>query len=311
LNSEKTDARFEKIKRKPLRVLITGCHGLLGQKLVALVPDHVDVFGIDLQEESPILPQPSFSKCDITDRQQVLEHVLKLAPDWIINAAAYTNVDGAEKERRLCWKVNVEAVENLAYAARKVHSKIVHISTDYIFDGKDGPYDENAVPNPLGYYGRSKLAGENALRVSSVEYIIIRTMILYGKNIFGNANFVTWLIEKLRQKQKVTIVTDQIGNTTLADELAGGIWKTIGTDYRGVLNIAGREILDRLTFARQVAQVFELDQSLITPITTDALNQAAPRPLNSGLLVDKAINEFHLELSDAKEGLVKLKEQFN
>ncbi len=294
-----------------MRVLITGCHGLLGQKLIASVPEGVDVFGVDLQEKSSFLPQSFFSKCNITDRKQTLDLVLKLAPEWIINAAAYTNVDGAEKERRLCWQVNVEAVENLAYAARKVHSKIVHISTDYIFDGKDGPYDENAVPNPLGYYGRSKLAGENALRASPVEYIIIRTMILYGKNIFGNANFVTWLIEKLRQKQPVTIVTDQIGNTTLADELAAGIWQVIGTDYRGVLNIAGREILDRLTFARLVAQVFDLDETPIGPITTDALNQAAPRPLNSGLLVDKAINEFNIELSDAREGLIKLKEQFN
>ena len=218
-----------------MRVLITGCHGLLGQKLVAHAPDNNNIFGIDLQKTSPILPQPSFSNCDITNKKQVVEYVRNLAPDWIINAAAYTNVDGAEKERLLCRKVNVEAVENLAYAARKVHSKIVHISTDYIFNGKDGPYDESAVPDPLGYYGRSKLAGENALLASPVEYVIIRTMTLYGKNIFGNANFVTWLIGKMRQKQPVTIVTDQIGNTTLADELADGIWRVIKKNYHGII----------------------------------------------------------------------------
>jgi dTDP-4-dehydrorhamnose reductase len=162
----------------------------------------------------------------------------------------------------------------------------------------------------MGYYGRSKLAGENVLAGSSIPFAIVRTMILYGCANGVRPNFVTWLIEKLKRQERVNIVTDQYGNTTLADELAQGIWHIIQRHFSGILNIAGREITDRYTFAGKIADVFQLDRSLIAPVTTSQLRQAAPRPLQSGLIVEKAL-QMGVLLSDCEGGLQKLKKQYS
>jgi dTDP-4-dehydrorhamnose reductase len=291
-----------------MRVLITGCHGLLGRKLIISAPRCDRVYGADLSSGSD-LDVDEYVEMDITDRDKTCDIIQKIRPDWILNAAAYTDVDGAEKNKELCWRVNVDGVENLCHAVSRSGARLVHISTDYVFDGKSGPYSEEARPNPLGYYGRSKLAGENVLIGSSCRFAIIRTMILYGHAPGIRPNFVTWLIEKLKRQEPVRIVTDQYGNTTLADELALGIWHCVEHDFTGILNIAGREITDRLTFAVQVAQVFQLDHSLISPVTTVQLNQAAPRPLNSGLVVEKAL-QMGIDLSDGEGALQKFKRQY-
>lgn len=290
-----------------LKVLVTGCNGLLGQKLCEVFADQYHVVGVDVHDNSPVLPADRYYTLDLTDRNGSLELLQEIKPEYIINAAAYTNVDGAETERRLCWKVNVELVENLIYAARKINATIGHISTDYIFDGKKGPYTEDARPNPLGYYGRSKLAAENALLDSTVNFFIVRTMVLYGMSKNGNANFITWLIGQLANHKPVKIVNDQYGNTTLVDELAAGIRTLIEKKFTGIINIAGREIIDRYQFALRVADIFGFDRELINPVTTAEFNQPAPRPLNSGLIVDKALKELYIELSDVVEGLNKYK----
>ncbi len=292
-----------------MNILIAGCHGLLGQKLVRYAPENVSIFGIDLQQDDKLGLGASYQPLDLLHRRELRDFVKEIKPAWILNAAGYTDVDGAEEEKDLCWKVNVTAVDNLIYAARKVHAKIVHLSTDYIFDGKEGPYDEDDIPNPMGFYGRSKLASENLLKASPVEFAIVRTMVLYGTGIDLRPNFVTWLIDKLRKGESVRIVDDQYGNTTLADELALGIWKIVHKDATDIFHIAGSEIVDRFTFARKIADVFDLDASLIQPIKTAELNQAAPRPLRSGLRVDKAIRELGIQLSNVQEGLLKFKKQ--
>ncbi len=170
-------------------------------------------------------------------------------PTKIINAAAYTNVDGAEEDRDLCWLVNVIAMENLVYAARRVHASIYHISTDYVFNGQNGPYKETATPNPLGFYGQSKLAAEQVLKGSPLNYTIARTMVLYGISENKRPDFVGWLVNKLRNGDSVHIVTDQIGNTTFSDDLARALWELIRTTYHGIVNIAGRDIISRYDFA--------------------------------------------------------------
>jgi dTDP-4-dehydrorhamnose reductase len=292
-----------------MRILITGCNGLLGQKLVELVPVRYEVFGLDLAEQGLVMNGSSYYSGSIVDRRTLLRIVQETGPDWILNAAAYTDVDGAETEREICWKVNVLGVENIAYVARKCQARVVHISTDYIFDGKDGPYDEEAVPNPLGFYGRSKLAGENVLKMSPVPHAIARTMVLYGTGKNLRPNFVSWLIDQLKEGNRVNVVNDQFGNTTLVDELAGGIWSIVRKRKLGVFHVAGSEIVDRFTFAEKIAHVFDLDASLINPVSTKDLSQAAPRPMVSGLIVAKAVKELGLKLSNVEEGLFKLKMQ--
>lgn len=285
-----------------MRILVTGCNGLLGQNLVRLAPPEAEVAGLDLAENS--LPAVNeYYSVDLGDRKQVLEAVSAWQPQWIINAAAFTDVDGAETKRELCWRVNVTAVENLVYACRKVPAAIAHVSTDYIFDGNHGPYREQDPPNPIGYYGRSKLAGENVLTASEVPHVIARTMVLYGYGLSVRPNFVTWLIAKLQNREGVRIVTDQFGNATLADELALALWRMVELNANGSYHVAGRDVISRYDFAMAIARVFALDPSLITAITTDQLQQAAPRPMKSGLVVEKAIKELAVRLSKAEEGL--------
>lgn len=292
-----------------MRILVTGCNGLLGQKLLAQAPPGSELFGVDLMERAIALPASHYRQVDLGERGAVLAIIKEIAPQWILNAAAFTNVNAAESQRELCWRANVAAVENLARACRKTGGRLAHVSTDYIFDGQHGPYSEDDTPNPIGYYGKSKLASENALRLSDIPFVVARTMVLYGHAPQVKADFVSWLIGALKNGQRVRIVTDQYGNTTLADELAAGLWRMVELAAEGFYHVAGTEIVDRYTFALKVAEVFGLDKELITPITTDELNQEAPRPMKSGLVVEKAIRELGLNLSDVGGGLEKLKEQ--
>jgi dTDP-4-dehydrorhamnose reductase len=228
-------------------------------------------------------------------------------PDVIINAAAYTNVDLSETERETAWKINVKGVEHLAETARVIDAQIIHISSDYIFDGKRGPYSENDKPNPLGYYGRTKLASENVLKISGALYTILRTNVLYGVASKSKADFVEWLIDTVTSGKPVRIVDDQVSNPTFIDDLVQAISKVIEFRKHGVYNIGGKEFLSRYEFTKIIADYFYLDKSLITPIKTKELNQAARRPLESGLITLKAETELGYKPVPIRESLAIIK----
>lgn len=294
------------------KILITGCNGLLGQKLIHELTPHFNVFGSDLHD-SPFWENDAFKyyTLDIAKRNNLTEVIQKLKPDFIVNAAAYTNVDKAEAEREQCWQANVIGVENLVYAAKKNNARIIQISTDYVFDGKNGPYREGDSPNAEGFYAKSKLAAENVIVGSNLQYTIVRTMILFGVGVNLRPNFVDWLVNALRKRQAVTIVDDQIGNPTLADDLAGAILRIIREKAVGLYHIAGSELLDRYQFALKIADVFNLDKSLITPIKTSQLKQKAPRPLNSGFIIEKAETYLGIEMRNVESALKEFKRQFD
>jgi len=294
-----------------MKVLVTGALGLLGQRLIEKTPSPIEVLGVDLADHQDLFPQQAYRPCDLADRTAIRELVESFKPDWILNCVAYTNVDGAEEQREACWRANVEVVENLVYAAHKVDARILQVSTDYIFDGKDGPYDENEIPNPLGYYGRSKLAAENVLKASLVDFAIARTMVLYGISRNKRPDFVGWLVGEIGAGRPVRNVTDQIGNTTLNDDLAAGMWTIVDNGFQGIINVAGREIASRYDFALKIAELFDLDASLISPIETHELNQKAPRPLNSGLIVEKATQLLDMQLSNMEQGIRKYQARLN
>jgi len=228
-----------------------------------------------------------------------------------VNTAALTNVDACEVDKKKCWRLNVAAVEHLIDAASKISARILQLSTDYVFDGNNGPYSEEDIPNPICYYGESKLASENILQMSDEQHTIARTAVLYGKEIGIRENFVTWLLPKLRSGQPVRIVDDQIGNTTFAGELADSIWRIMNLGSRGTFHLCGREYISRYHFALKIAEVFELESTLIKQSKTDDLEQIANRPLFSGLRVEKALRELGVELSDVMGGLTKLHEEMN
>jgi len=296
----------------PKRILIVGVNGLLGQKVMEfLVRGSAHKVTVCSVEPAPVLPLQSvpYLQLDITSKKDVKKIVHSVEPDIIVNCAAMTNVDACETERELAWKLNAEGVEHLIEAARKGNARIFHISTDYIFDGKSGPYDELSRPEPLSYYGKTKLASENALLVSGLDYFIARTMVLYGTGINVKPNFALWLIQNLEKSLPVRIVDDQFGNATLVDDLAHGLLGAIELEKSGIYNIAGRDILSRYEFALRLAKVFDFEPGLIVPIKTAQLRQPAPRPMKSGLITLKAEVELGYRPSTAEQGLLVLKSQ--
>ena len=296
------------------RMLVFGCNGLLGQKVAELLvrgtPASVTLTSF---ENAPVRPmEPAeYIQADITSKKAVKQVVAHSEPDVIINCAAITNVDACETEREAAWKVNVGGVEHIIEAARRTGALIVHVSSDYIFDGKNGPYTEDDRPEPLSYYGKTKLAGENSLRASGMNYFIARTMILYGFAPGVKQNFALWLIQSLEKQTPVRIVDDQVGNPTLADDLAYGLLRGVELGKTGIYNIAGRDIVSRHEFALRVARAFNLDASLISPVKTASLRQPAHRPLKSGLITLKAEAELGIHPSTIEEGLAVLKNQIS
>jgi dTDP-4-dehydrorhamnose reductase len=263
----------------------------------------------DMQDAPLDKREITYFPMDITKKDEVKENVRKYAPDIIINTAAYTNVDGCETERELSWKVNVDAVKHLIIASRINSSKIVHISTDYVFDGKTGGYDENSKPNPISYYGKGKLASENALITSGVEHTIVRPMIIYGTGVGLRLNFALWLIDKLSKNEPVTIVDDQYGQPTIVDDIALALLRIVDRHKTGIYHISGSEYINRFDFSVKLAEVFGYDKKLVLPIKTSDLNQAAPRPMNSSFILLKAETELGIKPLNVTEGLYFLKSQ--
>jgi len=293
------------------RVLITGSNGLLGQKTVELFSRSDYTLRLVSLEEHSVFDERTYPyrQIDLTKRQDVRQLVDEFEPEVIINTAAITDVDACETNRGAAWQVNVACVENLAIAAKLVGAALVHISTDYVFDGKNGPYSELDRPNPISYYGRTKLASENVLLTSGIPFTILRTMVLYGTGVQVKPNFALWLISSLGEGKQVRIVTDQLGTPTLVDDLAYAILKVVELDRTGLFHIAGPDLVSRYEFAVTLANVFDFNTKLIAPAKTSTMKQAAPRPLKSGLITLKAQTELELRLSGPEHGLTILKNQ--
>lgn len=296
------------------RILITGSNGLLGQKLAEIFSrsTHYNLLLTSKQERSVFDHELiRYRQLDTTQKRDVQRVIEDFEPDIIINTAAITNVDLCETERELAWKANVSSVEHLTYAAKLTGAKLIHFSTDYVFDGKNGPYIELDRPNPISYYGRTKLASENIVQTSGIPFVIVRTMVLYGAGYSVKPNFALWLLKNLGEEKPIRVVNDQIGNPTLADDLAYAILKSIELERIGLYHIAGPDLISRYDFALALAKMFTFNKKLITPVKTSAFNQPAPRPMNSGFITLKAEMNLSIKMSNIEQGLLAFKNQIN
>lgn len=262
-------------------------------------------------EKESIQKKVDYKQVDITVREEVKDLINNYYPDVIINTAAYTNVDGAETQRELAWKANVRAVEYIADAARVIDAHVIHISTDYVFDGMDGPYSERDKVNPISYYGRTKLASENALKISGALSTVLRTNVLYGIITTGRLDFVRWVINSIRGGKEINIVTDQFNNPTFLDDLVHAISKVIAKKKFGLYHIGGKEFLNRYDFTLRIAKYFKLDESFVNPIITSELNQPAKRPLRSGLITLKAETELGFRAIAVEESFEKMRNELS
>lgn len=294
------------------RVLITGSNGLLGQKLVELLSNSPNYLLLLTSRQSASVftsDQLQYRQLDTTRRSDVDAAVGEFEPEVIVNAAAMTNVDACETEREKAWRSNVTGVENLLHAAKLSGARLVHISTDYVFDGKNGPYIETDRPNPICYYGRTKLASENLVTTSGLPSTVIRTMVLYGIARNVKANFALWLLANLKAEKPVRVVDDQIGNPTIAEDLAYGILKVIELERLGLYHVAGPDLVSRYEFALALAKIFGFNKKLITPVKTATMKQPAARPLKSGLITLKAQTDLDIKLAGVEQGAIIFKNQ--
>lgn len=293
------------------KVVIFGSNGLLGQNLIQRFSKTHNIVAASIEDTSYSLIDVPYHKLDMVNRTDMHDFLLAEKPDIILNCAAYTDVDGCEKNRELCWNTNVRAVENIIDATESFNPLLVQLSSDYVFDGTMGDYKEKDESNPIGNYARSKMAAENIVTSSDLEYIIARTQVLYGAENKVKLNFATWVISRLKNKQKINVVSDQVGNPTYIDDLSKSIFGLIEKKEYGLFHISGSERINRYNFAKKIAEVFSLDDSLIEKTTTAELKQIAPRPLNSTFIIDKLVNRLDWEPGDIYSGLKRLRIKLN
>ncbi|MGD8781417.1 MAG: dTDP-4-dehydrorhamnose reductase [Ignavibacteria bacterium] len=294
------------------RILIFGSNGMLGQRLTEklMLDSNVELFCSSF-EKDPFNKDTDYKQVDLSDKKAIKSLINQFYPDVIINAAAYTAVDKSEEERELAWAINADAPGKISKYANAIDAKLVHISTDYVFDGNNGPFDEKEMPNPINYYGRSKLAGENAIKANLCKHAILRTNVLYGPAKYGRMDFVKWVVNSVRSEKTIKIVNDQINNPTYIDDLVQGILKVIEFEKEGIYNIGGSEFLNRFEFTLRIADFFKLDKSKIEPITTKELNQPAKRPLKSGLITLKAETEFGYKPMPIEDTFLLMKKELS
>ena len=295
-----------------MRILVTGSNGLLGQKLTELLETDNSVQLIATATRPSALPiiKGEFHLLDITDASSVDGIVDQVNPDVIINTAAMTQVDHCETQREACWKANVLAVENLVRASKRNNVHLIHVSTDFIFDGTQELLDEHAIPSPVNFYGESKLAGEKVIQESDISWAILRTVLVFGvTKDMSRSNIVLWVKKSLEQGKTIQVVNDQWRTPTLAEDLAMGCYLAAKKKAKGIFNVSGKDYLSAYDIAIQTAEFFKLDKSLIKETDSDKFTQPARRPLRTGFIIDKARKELGYEPRSFKEGLAELASQ--
>lgn len=288
-----------------MKILVTGAGGLLGQKLSFLLCQDKNIHPILTARRKITLPFSSeIHLLDIEDADAVDKAFQTHRPDVVINTAAMTMVDHCEQNREACWKANVDAVANLIASAEKINAHLIHVSTDFIFDGSFGPLDESAKPNPVNFYGESKLAAEELVKKSKTPWTIIRTVLVYGVTAdMSRSNIVLWVKQSLEQGKSIKVVNDQWRTPTLAEDLALGCYLAATKKATGIYHISGKDFMTPYELALLTAGFFNLDKSLISPTDATAFTQPARRPAKTGFIIDKARKELGYEPSSFSEGL--------
>jgi dTDP-4-dehydrorhamnose reductase len=303
-----------------MKVLVVGGSGLTGFKLASLAKDEFEVYAT-YNARTVELEDCTFVQLDKRDRAATFGLMKKLEPEVVVDTAALHNVNYCETHPDAAWRVNVMGTGHVAEACAAVGARLIFVSTDYVFDGKNGFYTEEDAPNPLNVYAETKLEGERVVAKRCGDYAVARTSVIYGWNpseLAGlksssgkSVNFVIWALRKLRNGEAISIVIDQFSSPTLADSLAEALLALCESEKQGIFHTAGKSCLNRFDFTKKIATVFGLDASLIKPVTSDLFRQVAERPMKSCLDVTKAERELGIAFLTAEDGLKRMQRQSN
>jgi dTDP-4-dehydrorhamnose reductase len=271
-----------------MNILLTGANGLLGSHLLRRLDGKHAVSCIGRhQPKAARLKSSSFTLLDMTSLSDINAFLVKSEYDVIINCAAMADVDLCEREREMASAINFEAVTSLAEYCENTGALLLHISTDYVFDGKSGPYREDDTTNPINFYGRTKLAAEKIIQDSECEYIIARGVHVYGNLPDSPSKQISWLLAVREKGEEIRGAVDQFSNPTWAGNLADAIIDLALSEFRGLIHIGGPDYISRYEFALRGAKVLGIDTDLVKKTNISDLNLAAPRPLKAGLNIDK------------------------
>lgn len=291
------------------KVLITGSNGLLGNTLTYLLSDQPEQFTLlaTSKGENRLLRQHGYEyiEMDITSIDQVEKVMKAYMPDVVIHTAALTQVDFCEENQDLAYQVNVLGTHNLASVSNQIGAHLIHVSTDFVFEGKKDIYTEDDEKNPVNFYGRTKLLAEQKVEKLCHKWSIVRTILVYGvSENMSRSNLILWVKKSLEKGKKINVVSDQFRMPTYVGDLAKGINEIAKTGKQGVFHLCGKERYSIIELAYKVADFYKLDPSLITPITSKELNERGKRPICTGFdleTANKKINYFPLSF---EEGLV-------
>lgn len=295
------------------KILVTGSNGLLGQKLTDMLRYHSDYELIASSKGENRYPESdgyTYEQLDVTDYEDIERLIKKYQPYAVIHTAAMTNVDQCETEKEACQKLNVDSVAHLIKLANQNPFYLVHLSTDFIFDGTSGPYKETDTSNPLSLYGHSKNDAELLLLATNINYSILRTIIVYGvAAAMSRTNIVLWAKGALEKGSPIKVVNDQYRMPTLAEDLAKACVLAIDKRAQGIYHISGKDYMSVIEMVRRIAKFFKLDDSIIEETDSSTLNQAAARPPKTGFVLDKAINDLGYNPHSFEEGLAVVQKQ--
>ena len=288
-------------------ILLTGACGFLGYKIWTKFKDKHEIQGTYNTHNVE-----DFTKLDITNSEDVAEVFDKIKPEVVIHTAALTNVDYCEDHRDEAYLVNVIGTKNIVENCKKHNAKLVFISTDAVFEGKEGIiYKEDDIRSPVNHYGYTKLESERLIEESEIEYLILRPTILYGhSNYYTKKSFVQWVVESLEAGKEINIVEGQAGHPTLIDSAARVIFQLLERNATGKFHIVGKDFVNRYEFTQKIADVFNLDKSLIRRVQPHEFVQKARRPNSIEMSLEK-LNSLEIETSGIDKGLKIMKEQMD
>lgn len=292
----------QKISDLKLRVLIVGASGFIGYHLFEEFSKHYQTAGTFY-----IHPANNFIHLDVKDKAEINEVLVSFSPDVIIYSAYNPNVEYCETHSEVTREVNVKGTSNIIEIVKKIKTKFIFFSSDYIFDGKKGPYLEEDKPNPINVYGKQKLESEELIRERLKDYLIIRTTVVYGWERNGK-NFIMQMIYTLRNGETMKVPEGQFGTPTYVKNLCIATKELMKKNKVGIYHVAGKDLIDRYNFARIAAKVFALDENLLIPVSSGEFREKVTIPINAGLKIEKAQNELETELLGVKEGLKLAKE---
>lgn len=274
------------------RIIITGSNGFVGQKLTEAILERNDIELIATSrsyEKRQLGKNYSIDNLDITNASEVEFIIDMYKPDAVINSAAISGVDYCEQNREESQMVNVEGLRHIIEASNRHDIHVMHLSTDFVFDGLNSPYREDDKPCPVSWYGQTKLAGEQLLSDTCNKWSVVRTILVFGvaRNL-NRSNLFLWVKDSLEKKKNIRVVNDQFRMPTFADDLTKACLEIIMKDLMGIYHISGNELMSIYEIAVRIADFYKLDKRLITQVTSMELNEKARRPYKTGFILDKA-----------------------